>query len=397
MLRGEQSRRGQPPGRQDRWLNFAGALELEFREAHLRRIRHRTRLWQACELLVAPLLLFLHFRQHAHVDGELHAPMWVAAAVASACSVALALLAALRHDTRHYLPVAVWLTPVRSMALAVMISYFVQSTGSGTALLTASTFGHFFYSGLLFQQALVAALLTLASYAIALSLHEVASGTIAYALVTVAFVQTLAAVVAFDSQLAARTLFVEHGAAISRAAHDGLTGLRNRRDFDERLEALWRKAIATREALSLFMFDVDHFKAFNDRYGHQAGDDVLRRIADTVRLTARDGDVVARYGGEEFVILAQNLDESSAAALAERMRAAIELLAIAHDGSSCAPVVTVSIGVAHIVPEAARSPAGAVQLADQNLYLAKQQGRNRCVSRGADYASLRTGRFDVRA
>ncbi len=397
MARGERSRSGLPRDHLSRWLSFTGALETEFREAHLAHLRRRTQLWQVCELPVAPLLLYLHFRLHGHSGGELHPPILVAAAAAFACSVVLLSLAALRHDTRHYLPIAAWLTPVRSMAFAVMISYFVQSTGSGTALLTAAAFGHFFYAGLLFQQALVAALVTLATYAVALSLQGVAAGTLVYAVLAVGFVQLLAAVVAFDAQRAARTLFVEHGAAISKAAHDGLTGLRNRRDFDERLNALWRKSIAARERLTVILFDVDHFKAFNDRYGHQAGDDVLRRIADTVRLTARDSDVVARYGGEEFAMLAQGLDESSAAALAERLRAAIEQLAIAHEGSPSARVVTVSIGVAHVVPEEARSPAGAVQLADQNLYLAKQKGRNCSVSQGADYASLRTGRFDLRA
>lgn len=397
MPQAERLPREPNPGRWPGRLKFTGALELEFREAHLANGRSRTRLWQACELAVAPLLLYLHSRLHLHPDGDLHPPMLAAAAIAFGCSIALALLSALRHDARHYLPAAAWLTPLRSMAYAVMIAYFVQQNGFGTALLTASIFGHFFFSGLLFSQALLAASVTLATYAAALFVTGVAGVTLAYALLATGFVLLLAAVVAYDSQRTARALFIEHGAAVSRAVHDGLTGLRNRRDFDERLEAFWQKSRARREPLTVVLLDIDHFKAFNDRYGHQAGDEVLRRVADAVRLTAREGDVVARYGGEELVMLAHGLDAVAAETLADRLRAAVEQLAIAHAGSSCAPVVTVSIGVAHVVPEGERTAAGAVQLADQNLYLAKQQGRNRVVAGGADYATLRTGRFNVKS
>lgn len=203
----------------------------------------------------------------------------------------------------------------------------------------------------------------------------------------------MATVVAHDVQRAARIAFIEHGAARSQAEHDGLTGLRNRQDFDERFDAYWQQAMREREPLTVMLIDVDHFKAYNDRYGHQAGDDVLRRVAGAVRVAARTSDVVARYGGEEFVMLATGLDEPSAAALGERIQTSVEQLGIAHEGSSCSPVVTVSIGAAHVRPLPGRSPAGALQLADENLYRAKREGRNRFLLRGADYESLSTGRF----
>lgn len=377
-------------GRRSR-LRFAGALEQEFRAAHLARTRHRVRLWQTLELLVAPTIVFVNYRAH----GSLEAPpeILACAAFALAMSIVLFLLAHFGFGLRHYLRAAIWLTPLRSAAYAVIVADFVDLGGAGTALLTASTFGHFFFAGLLYHHALAAALTMLATFLAALLWYEVPFGIIQYAVLTIAAVQTMATAVAYDAQFAARVAFVEHGTAVTAAAHDGLTGLRNRRDFDERLEAYWDQAFERREPLTVLLLDVDHFKSFNDHYGHQAGDDVLRRVAGAMRLAARGSDVVARYGGEEFVMLALGLDEPGAAALAERIRSAVEQLAIEHAKSGCAPFVTVSIGVAHVVPQAGRSPEGVLQLADENLYRAKRQGRNACVVRGADYANLATGRF----
>ena len=372
-------------------LRFAGALEQEFRAAHLVRTRQRTRLWQTLELFVAPAFVLVHYR--TRVDSGTDFEVLTCAAIGIAVSITLFTLARYRHDLRHYLRAAIWLTPLRSAVYAVIVANFVDLSGSGTAVLTASTFGQFFFSGLLYHHALAAALSMLATFLAALLWHEVPSGIVEYSVLTIGAVQTMAAVVAYDAQVAARVAFVEHGTAASAAAHDGLTGLRNRRDFDERLEAFWDQATSRAEPLTILMLDVDQFKAFNDRYGHQAGDDVLRRVAGAMRLAARGSDVVARYGGEEFVMLAQGLDEPAAAALGERIRSAVEQLAITHEGAGGAPVVTASIGIAHVVPQPDRSAAGALQLADENLYLAKRQGRNLCVARGADYGSLSTGRF----
>lgn len=372
-------------------LRFAGALEQEFRAAHLARARQRTRLWQTLELFVAPAFVWVHYR--TRVDSAADFEVLTCAAIGMAVSITLFVLARYRYDLRHYLRAAIWLTPLRSVAYAVIIANFVDLSGTGTAVLTASTFGHFFFSGLLYHHALVAALSMLASYLAALLWHEVPLGIVEYSVLIVGAVQTMATVVAYDAQFAARVAFVEHGTAASAAAHDGLTGLRNRRDFDERLEAFWDQAMAREEPLTVLMLDVDNFKAYNDRYGHQAGDDVLRRVAGAMRLAARGSDVVARYGGEEFVMLAQGLDEPAAVSLAERIRFAVEQLAIAHEDSDCARVITASIGIAHVVPRPGRTAEGALQLADENLYHAKRQGRNVYIATGADYGSLSTGRF----
>jgi diguanylate cyclase (GGDEF)-like protein len=158
---------------------------------------------------------------------------------------------------------------------------------------------------------------------------------------------------------------------------DGLTGLLNRRAFDETLAIEWRRAYRSETPVSLILADIDSFKAFNDTYGHQGGDDCLRWVARTLTASfARAGDFVARYGGEEFVVLLPGTGIAQAKTLAERVRADVEALGILHEGSSAAGIVTLSAGVATLVPREGSSPAALVSEADRALYEAKGRGRN---------------------
>ena len=159
---------------------------------------------------------------------------------------------------------------------------------------------------------------------------------------------------------------------------DGLTGVANRRHFNHVFEAEWRRAQRLHAPVGVVLFDVDHFKAFNDRYGHAAGDDCLRRVAATLaELARRTSDVVARYGGEEFVVILPATDLPSAQALAEQARAAIEELAIEHADATNWGRLTLSAGVACQVPEVGSSSAALLAAADAALYAAKRAGRNR--------------------
>jgi diguanylate cyclase (GGDEF)-like protein len=159
---------------------------------------------------------------------------------------------------------------------------------------------------------------------------------------------------------------------------DGLTGVRNRRYFDERLASEWGRAVRNGTALSVVLLDVDFFKRYNDRYGHQAGDLCLRQVANCLRLTLkRPGDLAARYGGEEFVCLLPDTDLLGALALARQLGAAVEALGIAHADSSVAPVVTVSLGVCSTSGNTPGSAASLLREADAQLYIAKSGGRNR--------------------
>jgi diguanylate cyclase (GGDEF)-like protein len=164
------------------------------------------------------------------------------------------------------------------------------------------------------------------------------------------------------------------------AMTDGLTGVANRRNFDEALEKEWRRCERARQPVSLIMADVDHFKAYNDNYGHQAGDSCLAAVAAAMGgCVRRPPDMVARYGGEEFVVLLPQEDADGAAAVAERILDRVRGLGIDHAHSSCAKHVTVSLGVATMMPARDRFPAGLVAAADSALYRAKETGRNRHV------------------
>ncbi len=164
------------------------------------------------------------------------------------------------------------------------------------------------------------------------------------------------------------------------SAIDGLTGIPNRRAFDERLDAEWRRAIRVRSALALTMIDIDYFKAFNDSHGHLEGDECLRRVAKTLEAGARRGeDFVGRYGGEEFVLLSTGGDEVGMAGLVETLRVRIEALRIPHGASAVAPWVTVSSGVALCRPTPEMQATDLLASADAELYKAKHRGRN-CVS-----------------
>jgi diguanylate cyclase (GGDEF)-like protein/PAS domain S-box-containing protein len=161
---------------------------------------------------------------------------------------------------------------------------------------------------------------------------------------------------------------------------DGLTGVANRRCFDQTIQREWTRLQRTKDYLSLIMCDVDFFKLFNDTYGHQDGDDCLKSVAKALQQTAkRSADCVARYGGEEFAVILPVTGGKSAVHVAELIRQTVEKMAIAHSQSSVAPCVTLSLGVATVVPNNQETPESLIRCADMALYLAKSSGRNRVV------------------
>jgi len=173
------------------------------------------------------------------------------------------------------------------------------------------------------------------------------------------------------------------------ATQDGLTGVSNRRAFDEALDLHWRQAVRTGSPLSVLMFDVDCFKAYNDHHGHLAGDDCLRRVAQALQQQVlRPADLLARFGGEEFVMLLPGTPESGAMHLAQRVLAAMDELAVPHGHSLAAPHVTVSIGVACAhSPAPNQGPAWLLQAADRGLYAAKESGRARACTAAVEPAA----------
>ncbi|TDJ77719.1 PleD family two-component system response regulator [Pseudomonas putida] len=158
---------------------------------------------------------------------------------------------------------------------------------------------------------------------------------------------------------------------------DGLTGLSNRRHFDEYLELEWRRAMRERQQLSLLMIDVDYFKAYNDSFGHLAGDEALRQVAEALRGTcARPTDLPARYGGEEFALVLPNTSPGGGRLIAEKLRQAVLALNIPHTAPVADSCLTVSIGLATQTPPVGSHCRQLISAADKGLYMAKHNGRN---------------------
>ena len=168
----------------------------------------------------------------------------------------------------------------------------------------------------------------------------------------------------------------------SMALLDGLTGIANRRRFDDEIDRSWRYCLREQRPLTVMMIDVDYFKRYNDHYGHQAGDKCLQTIAHALDgVLQRPHDVVARYGGEEFACLLGYSCSEGVETIAERMLRAVSDLRIEHLDSEVWPFVSISIGVATAVPQANSSTEALITAADKALYNAKEAGRNRyCMS-----------------
>jgi diguanylate cyclase (GGDEF)-like protein len=179
-------------------------------------------------------------------------------------------------------------------------------------------------------------------------------------------------------EYANRLAFLERRRLAEVATHDALTGLLNRAALEEQARSLWQHALVAHLPVSAMLIDIDHFKAYNDHYGHQEGDRCLREVATAIRVAARRRplDVVARYGGEEIIAILIGSDRADAAAAADSVRRAVADLGIAHSASTTRPYVTVSVGVSTIDPGGDYSHERAVRLADIALYTAKARGRD---------------------
>lgn len=167
---------------------------------------------------------------------------------------------------------------------------------------------------------------------------------------------------------------------VELSERDSLSKLYNRRTFDERAESAWKRAARNNEALAVLIMDIDHFKLYNDYYGHLAGDECIARVAQTIHDSlSRPGDLVARYGGEEFIALLSDTHSKGASHVAERIRRNVAALNIRHQESTTADHITLSVGGAVISNTAGTELRDQINAADKALYAAKQQGRDRVV------------------
>jgi diguanylate cyclase (GGDEF)-like protein len=374
-------------------LRFDGTMEAEYLQA---------RLWDSRTLIRAACMLgVMLVAQRAigrFLTGSWHEPVVITLAFVLLTTVVLVVLSWTRLFERLYQPLAHVIVPARNAIAAIPIAAGAAAGHFELLLfLPLMVVGPFFFLGLRFRVALMSTLLLLASFSIAAVVAGLAVPFVARSAIFLSLCIVACAVSARHFERWCRTSFLESRLITELVELDPLTGAKNRRVFDEQLARLWQQAIEDRRKLAVLLIDVDHFKAFNDRYGHQAGDQALRRVAQALRaLVNRPLDVVTRYGGEEFAVLLYDMNAAQAEQIAEQMRRAVTDLAIEHRASRTCATVSVSVGVAAIEPGIARKPRGATQLADEALYEAKMRGRNSVVVLDDNqYKLLVTGVFST--
>jgi len=373
---------------------FAPDLEAEYDEFFLseRRAQLRSFNGMLLALVLAALLLSFGPGPHDHLQQARLGLISIGCAALSWVSFS-------RLYQEFYLAAARW----ASLSIAVFGSIEVAhriAAGQGEALawLAAYSIGLFFMTGLRFGAAVQASLALALSFTAALIWDRVPGIQVVHSVGIIAVILLIVGTAYFHQALRVRKGFLERGLIADLAARDGLTGLKNRRAFDEHLIRAWQQGLRDRKTISVMFIDVDCFKKFNDRYGHKAGDIALQRIAGVVHSVAKRAlDLAARYGGEELAVILYDVPREAAAPLAEAMRNAVMNLGIEHlDSVVPLNLVTISIGIGIVRPTLARSPDGAVQLADEALYAAKRNGRNRIEIFESEYDALSTGTFRAR-
>jgi diguanylate cyclase (GGDEF)-like protein len=361
-----------------RTLRFSRALEREFRDEFA--IHHQPRLRAgfgvACLLYVVFMLVRLKVE-----TGPLQEWGLILRGIVIG-SMALTLLASYVERLRRVLPVFAVLSyatfAIGVTAIEVLSRrYRVEMHYEGLILVS---FHLYVFSGLLFRPALVAGGCIVLTYVLGGAFGGLASKAWGYQLFFIAITHVIGIVALYSIESLERDSFLRRGLFGTLATQDGLTGLFNRMAFFQQLERNVRAAARDRVCIGVMLLDVDHFKAYNDRYGHLQGDHCLRAVAGAVRNEfRRPMDLVARYGGEEFVGYWHDIQPQSLRSMTDQVRAAVQAQRIAHRDSPSGRV-TASVGAIALVPSESESLADLVQRADEALYEAKEKGRNRVVT-----------------
>src|SRR3984885_4485038 len=389
-----------PQGRQLRagfpWLTFDAELEAVFRRAHFDDNLLHTRV----NLCLAVVITIAFSAMDSVVLGpelnRIPSMIHMLVIIPTLLIGLAASFSAQRH--RIYQPLALIASTILGLGVAAIQ---IIATLGGTpilfpCLMLTITF-IYFMGGLIFYHAVAANVIVMFSYlalGTALALPGREFGYDALALVAA---NLFGASVVYMHEKTSRMRFLEACLLREMVARDGLTGIQNRRMFDQHIARVWQQAVRDGERVAVLLADIDCFKDYNDRYGHQAGDECLRAVAVSLSQCARRPlDFVARYGGEEFAVVLYEASREYVAEVLTRIQRSIAELNIPHEASRVASRLTVSVGAAFILPGANRTHEGLIQLADEALYSAKEQGRNRVVVMEAEYQTLRTGRFERR-
>ena len=370
-------------------LRFPEPLEREFKTEHLIASRRWVRMGL---LIVAGTSVGFSILDHSLISTTSPARDVVRFGLQAPVLV-LALLATLQRFYVTWYPRAMLLGgPVFGVG-TVLLTVFAPDEHAALigSRIVLFAFFYFFMSGLRLRQTLTGNLVVLASLIVCGLLGHIPAYIWQYLSLALVFANTVGAAGAYALEHANRTSFLERRLLVEIAELDGLTRLLNRQTFESRVRSTWHRAMVQAFPVSVMMVDVDHFKLYNDHYGHQAGDECLRSVAAAVRnaVGVRPGDLVARYGGEEIIAVLVARTPEEASRTAQRIVREVAALDIPHASALQHSCVSVSVGAATQLPSLSSSYDAIMRLADTALYTAKQQGRNcsRSVEAGAAVAA----------
>jgi diguanylate cyclase (GGDEF)-like protein len=378
------------------WLAFCPDLESEFRRAHFEEKLLHTRV----NLCLAVVITMAFSAMDSIVLGpELNrVPSMIQMLII--IPTLLIGLASSFAPQRHriYPPLAMIASTILGLGVAAI--QIIAALGGMPILfpcLMLIIIFIYLMAGLIFYQAVAANAIVLFGYLAVGTALQLPGREFAYDALALVAANLFCASVVYMHEKTSRMRFLEACLLREMVARDGLTGIQNRRMFDQHILRVWQQSVRAEQRVALLLVDIDCFKDYNDRYGHQAGDECLRAVAVTLSQCARRPlDFVARYGGEEFAVVLYEASREYVAEVLTRIQRSIAELNIPHEASRVASRLTVSIGAAFILPSSSRTHEGLIQLADEALYSAKEQGRNRVVVMEAEYHTLKTGRFEKR-
>jgi len=375
-------------------LRFGGPLEKDFREFYVAHNLPRARLSGLIALVVVLSITCIDLLLGTSTAGTLNTlRLGILCPLLVVLGVAISVPAAQRYYTEV---VAVGVTLIGFVV--TYIAHLGALAGASyvlAGLVLVVLYGCLFL-GLLFNVAITVTGIIIAAHFVTGLGIGLPFDALYYSTAILGGAAVIGGISTYNLEYALRTNFLETRLLNELAERDGMTRLYNRRIFDDYMERLWRQSRRERTSIAIIFVDIDFFKVYNDLYGHQAGDDCLKRVAQCIaRGAKRPFDFAARYGGEEFVLVLYAPPDEYARNVPEQIRREVLELAMPHAGSQAAKHVTVSVGLSLASPETGRSLAGAIQTADEALYQAKREGRNRVVFKDSDNDDVETGNFRV--
>jgi len=378
------------------WLNFNAELEAEFRRTHFDENLRHTRVNFCLAIIITVAFSAMDSMvlgpELSRVPSTIHLLVIIPTLLIG--------LAASFSPQRHriYPPLAMFAGTI--LGLSVGGIQIIATLGGVSILfpcLMLAIIFIYFMGGLIFYHAVAANMIVMFVYLALGTALQLPGREFAYDALVLVAANLFGSSVVYMHEKTSRMRFLEACLLRELVARDGLTGIQNRRMFDQHIQRVWQQAVREEERVAVLLADVDCFKDYNDRYGHQAGDECLRAVAVCLSQCARRPlDFVARYGGEEFAVVLYEASREYVAEVLTRIQRSIAELNIPHEASRVAGRLTLSIGAAFILPTSQRTYEGLIQLSDEALYSAKEQGRNRVVVMEAEYHNLKTGRFDKR-